>query len=127
MPNSLGKCREFRRFGPRRRLGDSEKGHEISSLRSNSLRIRTGNFLAAYRELNRAIRESFALIRESDLFRYLGLCSADNPIVPTDLDPCGEGEQRRRQMLGVSKPISSAALPVPRRAANRSPSSSTRT
>jgi superfamily II DNA/RNA helicase len=34
-----------------------EKGHEISFLRANSLRIRTGNFLPPYRELNRAIRK----------------------------------------------------------------------
>src|SRR6266481_2151447 len=40
------------RFGPRRRLGVSKKGYEISFLRANSLRILTGNFLAAYRELN---------------------------------------------------------------------------
>jgi hypothetical protein len=45
-------------------LRGGEKGHEIRFLRTNSPRIRTGNFLRAYRELNRAIREIFALIRE---------------------------------------------------------------
>src|SRR5580693_3666549 len=59
--------REFHRFGPRRRLGGSEKEHEISSLRANSLRILTGNFLRPCRELNRAIREVSAVIRESRL------------------------------------------------------------
>jgi len=52
---------------------------------------------------------------------------ADNPIVPTDLEPCREGEQGGCQMLEVAEPISSPALSVPRRAANRSPSASTRT
>jgi hypothetical protein len=31
-----------------------------------------------------------------------------NPIVPTDLEHCREGEQRRRQMLKLAKPISSS-------------------
>jgi hypothetical protein len=52
---------------------------------------------------------------------------ADNPIVPTDLEPCREGEQGGCQMLELAEPISSPALSVPRRAANRSPSASTRT
>ena len=61
----LGIYREFHRFGPRRRLGGSEKGHEISFLRANSLRILTGNFLRPCRELNRAIREVSAVINRS--------------------------------------------------------------
>jgi hypothetical protein len=120
--------REFRRFGPRRRLGGSEKGHEISFLRTNSLRILTGEFFATYRELNRAIREIFTLIRESRSRRYFGAsCPADNPIVPTDLEPCREGKQGAAKCSKSPKPISSTALSIPRRAANRSPSASTRT
>jgi hypothetical protein len=50
-------------------LGDAseaaKKWHQNSALRANSLRIRTGNFLLPCRELNRAIREIFAVIRES--------------------------------------------------------------
>ena len=54
-----------------------QKGHPISALQANSLRIRTGNFLPSCRELNRAIREIFALIRESrsrPLFWALAAC-----------------------------------------------------
>src|SRR3984893_14111104 len=40
---------------------------------------------------------------------------ADNPIVPTDLEPCREGEQGGCQMLEVAEPISSPALSIPRR------------
>jgi hypothetical protein len=50
-------------------LGGASKGSKkrgkISVLQANSLRIRTGNFLPPNRELNRAIREIPALIRES--------------------------------------------------------------
>src|ERR1700730_5296637 len=67
------KYREFHRFGPRRRLGGSEKGHEISFLQANSLRILTGNFLRSCRELNRAIREVSAVIRESRLPPQFGV------------------------------------------------------
>jgi hypothetical protein len=38
---------------------------QISNLRVNSLRIGTGNFLRPCRELNQAIREISALIRET--------------------------------------------------------------
>jgi hypothetical protein len=51
----------------------SEKGHEISFLRANSLRILTGNFLQPCRELNRAIREVSAVIRESRLPPQFGV------------------------------------------------------
>ena len=72
-PASRGKYREFHQFGPRRRFGGSEKGHEISFLRANSLRILTGNFLRPCRELNRAIREVSAVIRESRLPPQFGV------------------------------------------------------
>jgi hypothetical protein len=42
----------------------SKKWRETRGLPINSLRIGAGNFLRPCRELNRAIRESFALIRE---------------------------------------------------------------
>src|ERR1700747_3361637 len=69
-------------FGPRRRLGGSEKGHEISFLLANSLRILTGNFLRPCRELNRAIREVSAVIRESRLPPQFGVRPlVTNPII----------------------------------------------
>ena len=46
-------------------VNGSKKRRQISVLQANSLRIRTGNFLPPNRELNRAIREIPALIRES--------------------------------------------------------------
>src|ERR1700680_4972523 len=52
---------------------------------------------------------------------------ADNPIVSTDHDPRQKAEQGGAEILKVAEPISSPALSVPRRAANRSPSGSTRT
>src|SRR3984893_3215678 len=51
--------REFHRLGPRRRLGGSEKGHEISFLRANSLRILTGNFLPALQGIKSGDQGSF--------------------------------------------------------------------
>jgi hypothetical protein len=39
----------------------------------------------------------------SQYVRYLGLCPADNPIVPTGLEPCREAEQGRRQLLEVAE------------------------
>src|SRR6476646_9463781 len=72
MPKILA-GREFHRFGPRRRLRGSEKGHEINRLWVNSLRILTGNFLRPCRELNRAIREVSAVIRESRLPPQFGV------------------------------------------------------
>ena len=47
--------------------------HEISCLRPNSLRILTGNFLRPCRELNRAIREVSAVIRESHFRPLFGI------------------------------------------------------
>jgi hypothetical protein len=38
-------------------LENAKRHSNISSLRANSLRVRTGNFLRSNRELNRAIRE----------------------------------------------------------------------
>ena len=46
------------------RVNCSKKGRQSRGLPANSLRPRTGNFLRPCRELNRAIREIFALIRE---------------------------------------------------------------
>jgi hypothetical protein len=37
------------------------------------------------------------------VLRGYDACPADNPIVPTDLEPCRKGEQRRRQMLEVAE------------------------
>jgi hypothetical protein len=60
--------------------------------------------LRAYRELNRAIREIFALIREGPLSSAIsGLRPAENPIVPTDLKRCRDGERGRRQVLEVAE------------------------
>ena len=70
----------------------AKKRYQISTLRANSLSIRTGNSLPPYRELNRAIRVIFAPIRESrcrPLFRAAALPT--NRIVPTDLERCREG------------------------------------
>src|SRR6202049_473378 len=72
-----GKYREFRRFGAWRRLRSSENGHEISFLRANSLRILAGNFLRSCRELNRAIREVSAVIRESHFRPLFGIRPGD--------------------------------------------------
>jgi len=65
---------------PRRRKADSnplgpapESPHLRPRSPANSLRIRTGNFLRPCRELNRAIREIFSLIRESALVHFLAL------------------------------------------------------
>jgi hypothetical protein len=57
-------------------------------LRANSLRIRTGNFLRPCSEFKSAIREIFALIRESrSRPLFLGVLPLPtNPIVPTDLE-----------------------------------------
>ncbi|HJY52150.1 MAG TPA: hypothetical protein VJ349_26425, partial [Stellaceae bacterium] len=68
---------EFHRFGAERHVNSCENEHQISSLRVNSLRIGTGNFLRPCRELNQAIREISALIRESrslPVFGHLALC-----------------------------------------------------
>ena len=54
--------------------------HEISFLRANSLPILTGNFLRPCRELNRAIREVSAVIRESAFVRYLAFLLMTNLI-----------------------------------------------
>src|ERR1700730_6437519 len=51
------------------------KAHEISFLRANSLRTLTGNFLRPCRELNRAIREVSAEIRESRFRPLFGIRS----------------------------------------------------
>jgi hypothetical protein len=74
----------------------------------------------AYRELNRAIRESFALIRES---LSSAICAfALLTIVAPDLEPCREGRtetppEREKRRSKSPKPISSSPLSIPRRAA----------
>src|ERR1700731_1887968 len=61
-------AREYREFcssrPPSATIG-SESIAEFNGLRHNSLRIGTGNLIRPCRELNRAIREFFRLIRES--------------------------------------------------------------
>jgi len=65
-----------------------------------------GIFLRPYRELNRAIREIFALIKESrSRPLFWGLCPAENPIVPTDLKRC-----RAARCSKSPKPISSSSF-----------------
>jgi hypothetical protein len=76
---------EFHRFGAQWRVNEGQKGHQLSVLRANSLRIRTGNFLRPCRELNRTIREIFPLIREYALVRFLAFALPTTAIVPTDL------------------------------------------
>jgi hypothetical protein len=123
-----------RRFGAQRRLKGNEKGHQISRLRANSLRVRTGNFLRPYRELNRAIREISATIRESALDRYLAFALPTHVIVSTD--PRTSPRRRRggrRQMLEAAEAdlaLEADFCPCERCArhsGNRSQSSSTRT
>src|ERR1700730_12918084 len=86
-------------------------------------------FFGAYRELNRAIRESFALIRESRS-RPLFWGPFALPTIPSFRQISNLAEKVNRdaaRCLKSPKPISSAALSIPRRAANRSPSASMRT
>src|ERR1700732_5505859 len=96
--------REFHRFGPRRRVKGSQKRYQISTLRANSLSIRTGNFLPPYRELNRAIRVIFAPIRESrcrPLFRQQPWRQIVSSRQISNV--AEKAEQGRRQMLGVAE------------------------
>src|SRR6267378_199496 len=113
MPNSL-LAGNIQGISPIRGLavpGNSEKGHEISFLWTNSLRILTGNFLRPCRELNRAIREVSAVIGESRFRpRFWHSPMVTHPIVPTDFAKrCREGEQGRRQIQ-----VSSLPAPEPR-------------
>ena len=61
---------QFHQFGALRRVYGSEKRCQINPLRRNSLHVLTRNFLRLNRELNRAIREVAALIRESRVRPY---------------------------------------------------------
>jgi hypothetical protein len=70
--NSLGKIQGISSIWSSAAVNEGQKGHQLSALRANSLRIRTGNFLRPCRELNRAIREIFSLIRESALVHFFG-------------------------------------------------------
>ena len=85
-------------------------------------------FFCGDRELNRAIRESFALIRESrsrPLFGPLPCRQSDRPDRSRTYP--GRRTETPPDARKSPKPISSSALSSPRRAANRSPSASTRT
>src|SRR5271165_5749644 len=76
----------------------SQKSLQISALRANYLRIGTGNFLRPCRELNQAIREISALIRECrsrPMFWGGHLALPINPTLPRDLEPSREGEWGR--------------------------------
>jgi hypothetical protein len=122
------------RFGAQWRVNEGRKGHQLSALRANSLRIRTGNFLRPCRELNRTIREIFPLIRESALVRFFGICFADKCDRPDRPRLCGEGEEGAARCSKPPKPISRskpAFCPGERHARAFpeiwSPSSSTRT
>jgi hypothetical protein len=112
MPNSLlagniqgiSGIREFHRFGPRRRVKGSQKRYQISTLRANSLSIRTGNFLPPYRELNRAIRVIFAPIRESRCRPLFRQQPCRQIVSSRQISNIAEkAEQGRRQMLGVAE------------------------
>ena len=112
----------------------SQKRYQISTLRANSLSIRTGNFLSPYRELNRAIRVIFAPIRESrcrPLFRQQPWRQI--VIVPTDLERCREGgtgtppDARGRRSRSPARGRLCPSERRARHAQNRSPSLSTRT
>jgi hypothetical protein len=110
-----------------------QKGHQLSALRANSLRIRTGNFLRPCRELNRAIREIFSLIRESALVHFFGICFDDKCDRPDRPRLCREGEEGAARCSKPLKPISRSnpALVHVKGAlgnsGNLTPSSSTRT
>jgi len=67
-PASWEKYRQFCSFRPPSATKGSKFVNNLNVLPSNSLRIRTGNFLRPYRELNWAIRELSDLIRESRSF-----------------------------------------------------------
>jgi hypothetical protein len=70
-----------------------------------------GIFCGLAGNLNRVIREIFALIRESrSRPLFWGLCPAENPIVPTDLKRCREGERDAARCSQSLKPISSSSL-----------------
>src|SRR5262249_31991762 len=91
------------RFGAQWRVNEGQKGHQLSALRANSLRIRTGNFLRPCRELNRANGEMFSLIRESALVRFFGICFADKCDRPDRPRLCREGEEGAARMLEAAE------------------------
>src|SRR5580704_15108380 len=100
---------------PRRRLGGSEKEHEISFLRANSLRILTGNFLRPCRELNRAIREVSAVIRKSRLPPQFGVRPlVTNPIIDAVGRVARARVQRAHRRWGIegSNHLPPAARPL---------------
>jgi len=75
-PASWEKYRQFCSFRPPSATKGSKFVNNLNVLPSNSLRIRTGNFLRPYRELNWAIRELSDLIRESRSFNIWEVGSA---------------------------------------------------
>jgi hypothetical protein len=84
-------------------LTGAKKVIKLSALRANSLRIRTGNFLRPYRELNRGEQGNSGpdqgISRSSAIWRFTVVTT---PIVPTDLERCRESEQGRRQIFEVA-------------------------
>src|ERR1700730_11070202 len=106
MPNSLlgGKIQGTSPIRACGHLEGSEKAHEISFLRANSLRFLTGNFLRPCRELNRPIREVSAEIRESRFRPLLAFAPGEfrqwrrtEPgEVGSDCRPRRRGEKRHR-------------------------------
>ena len=78
----------------------AKKGTKSVSYEPIPYRILTGNFLRPCRELNRAIREVSGMIREIPLSSAIWHSPlVTNPIVPTDLGRCREGEKERCEML----------------------------
>jgi hypothetical protein len=66
----------------------------------NSLRILTGEFFCGLQGIKSGDQGKFRPDQGIPLSSAIwAFAPADNPIVPTDLEPCREGEQRRRQML----------------------------
>ena len=133
------RARGHRRAHPRqdRRLekeGDVDgrrAGARLSGSGPQACGSGTGNFLRPYRELNRAIREIFALIRESrsrPLFGHLPGRQSDRPDRSRTLPRRRTGtppDARNRRSRSRAPALSMKAPQACR--ANRSPSSSPRT
>ena len=95
----------------------SKKWRETRGLPVNSLRIGAGNFLRSCRELNRAIREILALIREIANGRLRDAVSTvdcpDKRGVPPGSAIYGTEDSRSRATLVVgSIPVTDGALSI---------------